>query len=124
MFKKGPSSFIKHIGWKTIFLGPSANCNLKCFEHRMKNEYNSDVLMESIGSKIARWVENDKIDESLSSRRSQLVKDRYDKPYFYLKMNLLFDGFKIRIRRLFLAIRWMRKLNKVFKNSAIKACIH
>ena len=38
--------------------------------------------MESIGSNIARWIENDKIDESLSSSRSMLVKDRHDKPLF------------------------------------------
>ena len=48
----------------------------------MKNEYHSDVVMEPMGSKIARWVEDDQIDESLSSQRSLLVKDRFDNPVF------------------------------------------
>ena len=29
------------------------------FEHRMKNEYNVDVVMEPVGRKIARWIENE-----------------------------------------------------------------
>ncbi|MCJ7841725.1 peptide chain release factor 3 [Lederbergia sp. NSJ-179] len=63
-------------------LGAVGQLQFEVFEHRMKNEYNSDVVMESMGTKIARWIENDKIDESLSSGRSMLVKDRYDRPLF------------------------------------------
>lgn len=70
--------------WHTedYILGAVGQLQFEVFEHRMKNEYNSDVVMESIGSKIPRWVEGDTVDESLSSSRSLLVKDRFGKPLF------------------------------------------
>ncbi len=49
----------------------------------MKNEYNVEVRMEPIGSKIARWIENEEdVKESMSSARSMLVKDRFDNYVF------------------------------------------
>ena len=49
----------------------------------MKNEYNVEVRMEPIGSKIARWIENEEdVKESMSSGRSMLVKDRFDNLVF------------------------------------------
>ncbi|CAM5188588.1 Peptide chain release factor 3 OS=Ureibacillus acetophenoni OX=614649 GN=prfC PE=3 SV=1 [Ureibacillus acetophenoni] len=51
------------------------NYNLKCLKHRMKNEYNVEVQMQPIGSKIARWIENeDAVKESMSSSRSMFSK--------------------------------------------------
>ena len=45
----------------------------------MKNEYNVDVVMEPVGRKIARWIENeDQITDKMNTSRSILVKDRYD----------------------------------------------
>ena len=53
------------------------------FEHRMKNEYNVEVVMQPIGSKIARWIKNEEeVKESMSSSRSMLVKDRFDNLVF------------------------------------------
>ena len=60
----------------------------------MKNEYNSDVTMEPIGNKIARWIENEQVDESLSSTRSQLVKDRYDRPVFLFENDFALRWFQ------------------------------
>ncbi|MED4405168.1 peptide chain release factor 3 [Heyndrickxia coagulans] len=70
--------------WHTedYILGAVGQLQFEVFEHRMKNEYNSDVVIESIGSKIPRWIEGDTVDESLSSSRSLLVKDRFGKPLF------------------------------------------
>ncbi|GER68151.1 peptide chain release factor 3 [Weizmannia acidilactici] len=70
--------------WHTedYILGAVGQLQFEVFEHRMKNEYNSDVVMESIGSKIPRWIYEDAVDESLSSSRSLLVKDRFGKPLF------------------------------------------
>ena len=45
----------------------------------MKNEYNVDVVMEPVGRKIARWIENEEdIKDNMNTSRSILVKDRYD----------------------------------------------
>ncbi|KPL61357.1 peptide chain release factor 3 [Rossellomorea vietnamensis] len=66
-----------------IILGAVGQLQFEVFEHRMKNEYNVDVKMEPIGSKIARWIENEEdVKESMSSSRSMLVKDRHDNLVF------------------------------------------
>ncbi|MCA1056676.1 peptide chain release factor 3 [Rossellomorea aquimaris] len=66
-----------------IILGAVGQLQFEVFEHRMRNEYNVDVRMEPIGSKIARWIENEEdVKESMSSSRSMLVKDRHDNLVF------------------------------------------
>lgn len=82
LVQEGAIQLFKTYRMEDYILGAVGQLQFEVFEHRMKNEYNSDILLESIGSKIARWIENDKIDESLSSQRSMLVKDRHDKPLF------------------------------------------
>ncbi|MBS4207820.1 peptide chain release factor 3 [Bacillus sp. FJAT-50079] len=82
LVQEGAIQLYKTYRMEDYILGAVGQLQFEVFEHRMKNEYNSEVSMEAIGSKIARWIENDKFDESLSSQRSQLVKDRYDQPLF------------------------------------------
>jgi peptide chain release factor 3 len=66
-----------------VILGAVGQLQFEVFEHRMKNEYNVDVRMEPIGSKIARWIENEEdVKESMSSSRSMLVKDRHENLVF------------------------------------------
>jgi peptide chain release factor 3 len=69
----------------------------------MKNQYNSDVIMEPIGSKIPRWIEESQVNESLSSSRSLLVKDRFDKPLFLFENDF--------------ALRWFQDKNPGIKLS-------
>lgn len=82
LVQEGAIQLYKTYRTEDYILGAVGQLQFEVFQHRMKNEYNSDVIMESIGSKIARWIENEKFDENLSSQRSLLVKDRYDKPLF------------------------------------------
>ena len=64
-------------------MGAVGQLQFEVFEHRMKNEYNVDVVMEPVGRKIARWIENeDKITDKMNTSRSILVKDRYDELVF------------------------------------------
>jgi peptide chain release factor 3 len=66
-----------------VILGAVGQLQFEVFEHRMKNEYNVDVRMEPVGSKIARWIENEEdVKESMSSSRSMLVKDRHENLVF------------------------------------------
>ncbi|MED3564115.1 peptide chain release factor 3, partial [Bacillus xiapuensis] len=53
------------------------------------------------GSKIARWVEGDVVDENLSSSRSLLVKDRYDHHVFLFENDF--------------ALRWFQEKNPTIK---------
>ena len=66
-----------------IILGAVGQLQFEVFEHRMKNEYNVDVIMEPVGRKIARWIENeDDIKDKMNTSRSILVKDKYDQLVF------------------------------------------
>ena len=56
----------------------------------MKNEYNTEVIMERIGQKTTRWIENEEsINENMSSSRSILVKDLYDNYVFLFENDLV-----------------------------------
>ncbi|WP_188454074.1 peptide chain release factor 3 [Virgibacillus oceani] len=59
-------------------LGAVGELQYEVFQHRMKNEYNVEVMFESIGERIPRWLKDDKIDKSLFDERNILVKDRED----------------------------------------------
>ena len=63
-------------------LGAVGQLQFEVFKFRMQNEYNSEVVMEPMGSKTARWIDPEQLDEKMSSSRNLLVKDRYGAPLF------------------------------------------
>lgn len=63
-------------------LGAVGQLQFEVFKFRMQNEYNSEVVMQPMGHKIARWIDPDQLDEKMSSSRNILVKDRFDQPLF------------------------------------------
>jgi len=75
-------------------LGAVGRLQIEVFEHRMKNEYNVEVLIESFGNKIARWVDLEKVDERLSSSRSLLVRDRFDRNVFLFENDFALRWFQ------------------------------
>ncbi|TQR27862.1 peptide chain release factor 3 [Lysinibacillus sphaericus] len=79
LVQEGAIQYYKTLHTEEVILGAVGQLQFEVFEHRMKNEYNVEVKMEPIGSKIARWIENEEdVKESMSSGRSMLVKDRFD----------------------------------------------
>lgn len=68
--------------FEDFILGAVGQLQFEVFETRMKNEYNVDVVLEPIGSRVARWVKNEKVDEKLNTSRSMLVNDRDGNPVF------------------------------------------
>jgi peptide chain release factor 3 len=63
-------------------LGAVGQLQFEVFKFRMLNEYNSEVVMSPIGSRVARWIDPDQLDEKMSSSRNLLVKDIHDEPLF------------------------------------------
>ncbi|SEO68730.1 peptide chain release factor 3 [Amphibacillus marinus] len=57
-------------------IGAVGELQYQVFEHRMKHEYNVEVNLESIGERIPRWLELEKVDTQLFDDRNLLVKDR------------------------------------------------
>ncbi|EEI70583.1 MAG: peptide chain release factor 3 [Lentilactobacillus hilgardii] len=75
-------------------LGAVGQLQFEVFQFRMKNEYNSDVNMEPMGHKIARWIDPDQLDEKMSSSRNLLVKDRTGQPLFLFENTFAMRWFK------------------------------
>ena len=101
LVQEGAIQLFKTVKTDDYFLGAVGQLQFEVFEHRMKAEYNAEVLMERQGSKIARWVEGETVDENLSSSRSLLVKDRFDN-YVFLFENEF-------------ALRWFNEKNPKVK---------
>ena len=80
--QEGAIQYYKTLHTNQIILGAVGQLQFEVFEHRMKNEYNVDVVMEPVGRKIARWIENEEdIQDKMNTSRSILV-NRYDKFVF------------------------------------------
>ncbi|SDN16254.1 bacterial peptide chain release factor 3 (bRF-3) [Bacillus sp. OK048] len=101
LVQEGAIQLYKTVKTEDYLLGAVGQLQFEVFEHRMKNEYNSDVIMERMGSKIGRWVEGDVVDENLSSSRSMLVKDRFDHYVFLFENDF--------------ALRWFQEKNPTVK---------
>ena len=83
LVQEGAIQYYKTVHTNQPILGAVGQLQFEVFEHRMKHEYNTDIVMEPIGKKIARWVENqDDIKDVMSTSRSNLVLDRYDNKVF------------------------------------------
>ncbi|WP_107942173.1 peptide chain release factor 3 [Metasolibacillus sp. FSL H7-0170] len=102
LVQEGAIQYYKTLHTEEVLLGAVGQLQFEVFEHRMKNEYNVEVKMEPVGSKIARWIENeDEVKESMSSSRSMLVKDRYDNLVFLFENEF--------------AMRWFSEKNENIK---------
>ncbi|WP_342600467.1 peptide chain release factor 3 [Psychrobacillus sp. FSL H8-0483] len=83
LVQEGAIQYYKTLHTEEVILGAVGQLQFEVFEHRMRNEYNVEVRIEPIGSKVARWIENEEdVKESMTGPRSMLVKDRYDQFVF------------------------------------------
>lgn len=101
LVQEGAIQLFKTVKTEEYLLGAVGQLQFEVFEHRMRNEYNVEVNMERVGSKIARWIENEDINENLSNSRSLLVHDRYDKKAFLFENDF--------------ALRWFQEKNPEIK---------
>lgn len=101
LVQEGAIQLYKTVKTDEYLLGAVGQLQFEVFEHRMRNEYNAEVIMERLGSKIVRWVENEQFNENLSSSRSLLVRDRYEKMVFLFENDF--------------ALRWFQEKNPEIK---------
>ena len=59
LVQEGAIQLFKTVKMEEYLLGAVGQLQFEVFEHRMRNEYNVEVILERLGSKIARWVENE-----------------------------------------------------------------
>ncbi|MGM8214584.1 peptide chain release factor 3 [Bacillaceae bacterium W0354] len=60
----------------SFILGAVGELQFDVFKYRMENEYNSEVVLESIGDRVPRWLKDRQVDRTLFDERNLLVKDR------------------------------------------------
>jgi peptide chain release factor 3 len=95
LVQEGAIQYYKTLSTGDVILGAVGQLQFEVFEHRMRNEYNVNVVMELIGSKIARWIENEEdVKDSMSSGRSMLVKDRHDRLVFLFENDFAMRWFQ------------------------------
>ncbi len=95
LVQEGAIQMYKTVRTEEYILGAVGQLQFEVFEHRMLGEYNSEVRMEPIGSKIARWVENEEdITDAMSSSRSTLVRDRAGKLVFLFENDFALRWFQ------------------------------
>lgn len=83
LVQEGAIQYYKTLHTEEVILGAVGQLQFEVFEHRMKAEYHVEVQMETMGSKVARWIENEEdVKETMAGQRALLVKDRYDKKVF------------------------------------------
>ena len=80
LVQEGAIQLFKTYHTEDYILGAVGQLQFEVFEHRMKGEYNSEVIMKPMGKRIARWINPEHLDENMSSTRSLLARDRYDQP--------------------------------------------
>ncbi|AGK52797.1 peptide chain release factor 3 [Bacillus sp. 1NLA3E] len=101
LVQEGAIQLFKTVKTDDYLLGAVGQLQFEVFEHRMRNEYNAEVIMERLGSKITRWIENEDINENLSSSRSLLCVDRFDNKVFLFENDF--------------ALRWFQDKNPAVK---------
>ncbi|WP_099974394.1 peptide chain release factor 3 [Lactobacillus terrae] len=82
LVQEGAVQLYQKYSTSDYILGAVGQLQFEVFQFRMQNEYNCDVVMTPIGSRIARWIDPEKLDESMSSSRNMLVKDLEGNPLF------------------------------------------
>ncbi|WP_035618143.1 peptide chain release factor 3 [Lacticigenium naphthae] len=82
LVQEGAIQLYKGYHTEDYIIGAVGQLQFEVFEYRMRHEYNSEVIMTPIGSRVARWVKPEELDENMASNRNLLVKDRFDNPLF------------------------------------------
>ncbi len=82
LVQEGAIQLYRNYQTDEYILGAVGQLQFEVFQFRMKNEYNSEVEMNSIGHRVARWIDPDQLDPRMSNSRNLLVKDRYGNPLF------------------------------------------
>lgn len=80
LVQEGAIQLFKTHHTEDYILGAVGQLQFEVFENRMNNEYNSEVVMTPLGTRIARWIKPEQLEEEMSTSRSLLAKDRYGEP--------------------------------------------
>lgn len=78
LVQEGAIQLFKGYPTDAYIVGAVGQLQYEVFQHRMKNEYNVEIILESLGDRIPRWLKKEQVDPALFDERNLLVKDRDD----------------------------------------------
>lgn len=78
LVQEGAIQLFRSLRSDEYIIGAVGQLQYDVFEYRMNNEYNVEIVFESIGERIPRWLKTEQVDKKLFDERSLLVKDRED----------------------------------------------
>lgn len=82
LVQEGAIQLYKTYHTEDYILGAVGHLQFEVFQYRLLNEYNAEVEMTPMGSKIARWIKEEDLNPNMSSSRNLLCRDRFDHPVF------------------------------------------
>lgn len=85
LVQEGAIQLFKHYHFEDYIIGAVGELQYEVFDYRMKNEYNVDIELTSIGERIPRWIPEEQVDQSMFDDRNMLVLDREQKPLVLFK---------------------------------------
>ncbi|WP_062532515.1 peptide chain release factor 3 [Jeotgalibaca dankookensis] len=80
LVQEGAIQLYKTYHTEEFIIGAVGQLQFEVFQYRLLHEYKAEVDMTPMGSKIARWIDEDDLDTNMSSSRNLLCKDRFDNP--------------------------------------------
>lgn len=82
LVQEGAIQLYKTYHTEEYILGAVGQLQFEVFQYRLLHEYNAEVVMTPMGSKIARWIKEEDLDPNMSSSRNLLARDRFGNPVF------------------------------------------
>ncbi|XIF19632.1 MAG: peptide chain release factor 3 [Acetilactobacillus jinshanensis] len=82
LVQEGAVQLFREYSTNAYILGAVGDLQFQVFQFRMENEYHSDINLQRMGHKTARWVDPKQINDRMSSSRNLLVKDQKGHPLF------------------------------------------
>lgn len=94
LVQEGAIQLFKRYRFEDYIIGAVGELQYEVFEYRMRNEYNVEVELTSMGERLPRWLREDQVDESLFDERNMLVQDREGNPLVLFKNDFSLRWFK------------------------------
>ena len=81
--------------YNEVILGAVGALQFEVFEYRLKNEYNSDIIIEHLDYSVARWIKTDNTEglNKYHNSRSMLVFDHFERPLMLFANKYTLDRF-------------------------------
>lgn len=76
LVQEGAIQLYRQYSTDEYILGAVGQLQFDVFEYRMKAEYNVDVLFQTLGDRIPRWLKDENVDLKLFDSRNLLARDR------------------------------------------------